>query len=47
VLCERSERADAAIAEILIACEKQTGQKPDVLTGSSPGAWQVGTEVVC
>jgi L-arabinokinase len=46
VLCDESEPADAAIAEILSQYENQTGQKPEAFTGTSPGAWQTGTTVV-
>jgi L-arabinokinase len=46
VLCDISERADAAIAEILAEYEKQTGRKPEAFLGSSSGAWQAGTALV-
>lgn len=38
-----SARADDAIAEIMAEYEKQTGRKPELFAGSSPGAWHVGT----
>ncbi len=46
VLADVGPRADAAIAEILVEYQKQTGHKPELLEGSSPGAWHVGTAVV-
>jgi L-arabinokinase len=46
VLCDEGEKADAAVDEILAEYEKQTGKKPEALTGTSPGAWQTGTAVV-
>jgi galactokinase len=46
VLADVGPRADAAIAEILVEYEKQTGRKPELLDGTSPGAWHVGTALV-
>jgi L-arabinokinase len=46
VLCDEGERADAAIAEIVAEYEKKTGKKPEVFTGTSPGAWHTGTATV-
>jgi galactokinase len=46
VLADISPRADAAIAEILVLYEQQTGRRAELLAGTSPGAWQVGTVVV-
>ena len=46
VLADASESADAAIGEILVEYQKQTGLKAEVLAGSSPGAWHVGTALV-
>jgi L-arabinokinase len=43
VLCDDGERANAAIAEILVEYEKQTGKRPEAFTGTSAGAWMVGT----
>ena len=43
VLADISGRADDAIAEILAEYEKDTGHKPEAFTGTSPGAWAVGT----
>ncbi|MBC8106645.1 MAG: GHMP kinase [Anaerolineae bacterium] len=45
VLCDRSEKADVAIAKIMTEYEQQTGRKPEAFTGSSPGAWVVGTKL--
>jgi L-arabinokinase len=43
VLANISSRADEAIAEIMAEYAKRTGRKPEAFTGSSPGAWEVGT----
>ena len=43
VLCDEGERADAALGEIMGEYERQTGREPEAFTGSSPGAWHVGT----
>jgi L-arabinokinase len=46
VLADVSETADAALADILATYEKQTGRKPDFFTGTSPGAWRLGSSLV-
>jgi L-arabinokinase len=46
VLCDVSARADEAIATIMREYEQKTGLKPEAFTGSSPGAWRVGTTLV-
>ena len=46
VLAEHGHRVDAALAEIMDLYEKQSGNKPQAFTGSSPGAWHTGTAVV-
>jgi L-arabinokinase len=46
VLADISPSTDAAIAEILATYERETGNKPEALTGSSPGAWATGTVLV-
>jgi galactokinase len=46
ILAEESATSDAAIADIMMMYEKQTGQKPDAFMGTSPGAWHVGTLLV-
>ena len=46
VLADVSEKADAALAEILAEYEKQTARKPDFFTGTSPGAWRLGSSLV-
>jgi L-arabinokinase len=46
VMCDVSARADRAIDEILSEYESKTGRKPEAFTGSSPGAWAVGTETI-
>lgn len=46
VLCDNTDRADAAIAQVVDEYEGQTGRKPEVFAGTSPGAWHVGTILV-
>lgn len=46
VLADISPRADAALAEILEEYERQVGRKPEMIEGSSPGGWRVGTAIV-
>ncbi|HUB26247.1 MAG TPA: hypothetical protein VL992_12525 [Tepidisphaeraceae bacterium] len=46
VLCDRSESADAAIAEIMSEYHRRTGHEPQALTGSTPGAWRLGTQLL-
>jgi L-arabinokinase len=46
VLAEDNNRAIEAISELLLEYQKQTGLKPEVLGGSSPGAWSLGTQIV-
>lgn len=46
IMCDSSEKADRAIAAIMSEYEKQTGHKPEAFTGTSPGAWHVGTTEV-
>jgi galactokinase len=43
ILAEQDDRVNAAINEIMSLYEKQTGNKPQAFTGTSPGAWHVGT----
>jgi L-arabinokinase len=43
VLCDRGERADKAVVEIVAEYNQQTGKEARVFMESSPGAWQVGT----
>jgi L-arabinokinase len=45
VLCDEGDRADAALAEVMAEYGRQSGRKPELLAGSSPGAWHVGTAV--
>lgn len=45
VLCRSGDRADAAIAEIISDYTRRTGARAEALTGSSAGAWHVGTAV--
>jgi galactokinase len=46
VMADISARADEAIAEIMAEYEKRTGREPELFSGTSPGAWFVGTAVV-
>ena len=46
VLADERDRADAALADILNQYERQSGKKPELFAGSSPGAWHTGTAVV-
>jgi len=46
VLCDATDRADAAIAQVLAEYKRQTGHQAEAFTGSSPGAWHVGTALV-
>jgi len=46
VLCDISPRADDAIESILEEYQRQTGQKPQALLKSGPGAWQTATWIV-
>ena len=46
VLADNSEKADAAFDQIVADYQTQTGITPDVIRGSSPGAWEVGTVAV-
>jgi len=46
VMCDATDRASAAITEILREYESRTGRKPEAFTGSSPGAWSAGTALV-
>ena len=46
ILCDQSPNADAAIAQILCEYRNQTNLTPTQVTGSSNGAWWVGTAIV-
>jgi len=46
VLCEQSEKVDAALAEIMAEYQSKTGHKPEAFLGSSSGAWAAGTQMV-
>lgn len=39
ILCDTSERADAAIRDIMSEYQKETGNQPEAFTGTSRGAW--------
>jgi L-arabinokinase len=45
VLLEEGERARGAIDEVMSEYQRQTEKKADLFEGTSPGAWEVGTEV--
>jgi galactokinase len=46
VLAESGAGVDAAICEIMTEYQQQTGIKPEAFTGSSRGAWHVGTVII-
>jgi L-arabinokinase len=46
VLANTGERTDAAVARIVEEYRQRTGRVAEVFGASSPGAWEVGTEVV-
>jgi len=46
ILVDVSPTVDSAIVQIMTEYEKQTGKHPEAFTGTSPGAWHWGTEVV-
>lgn len=46
ILANAGEKVDEAIAEIMATYEQRAGRKPEAFLASSPGAWEVGTEVV-
>jgi galactokinase len=43
ILADESPSVDAAIDEIMTEYERQTGKRPELISGTSPGAWQIGT----
>jgi L-arabinokinase len=46
VLAEQGPTVDATLFEIMEKYESETGNAPEALIGSSPGAWHVGTKLV-
>jgi L-arabinokinase len=46
VLCDDSTSANHGIAEIMRLYQTRTGRTSESFTGSSPGAWHVGTELI-
>jgi galactokinase len=44
VLTDKSDRADAAVAEVMSEYQRRTRKTPELFTGSSPGAWHAGTD---
>ncbi|HYO11348.1 MAG TPA: hypothetical protein VER17_20455 [Tepidisphaeraceae bacterium] len=46
VLADVTPKADAAIADILTEYQTRTGRPPELIAGTSPGAWQAGTALV-
>ncbi len=46
VMCDASDRADRAVEQIMSEYERRTGRQPEALTGTSPGAWALGTVTV-
>jgi L-arabinokinase len=43
VLCETTDRATAALRNVMAEYERETGRRPELFEGSSDGAWHVGT----
>lgn len=46
VLANQSPQADAAITTIFQTYQQQTGKTAEIFWGTSPGAWELGTECV-
>ena len=46
VLADEGPRVDAALGDIMAEYERQTDRKPEAFTGTSPGAWRLGTILV-
>jgi len=46
VLANRSDRASTAIHQIMDVYDKQTGHRPELLAGTSAGAWHIGSSLV-
>ena len=46
VLADESPRADEALAEVLAEYRRRGGRTPELFTGTSDGAWHVGTTVI-
>jgi galactokinase len=46
VLADDTLAVDEAIAEIMAVYQKQTHIRPEAFTGTSPGAWHVGTVLI-
>jgi galactokinase len=46
VMADASPRADEAIVKVMAEYEMRTGKKPEAFTGTSDGAWRVGTAIV-
>ena len=46
LLADNSDRASEAILDAMCEYEKQSGNKPELLDGSSAGAWHAGTALV-
>ncbi len=46
ILANIGEKTDDGIADLMSEYEKRTGRKAEALTGTSEGAWEVGTVVI-
>ena len=46
VLCDDTPAADAAVAEVMESYRQRTGLTPELIAGTSPGAWHTGTVLV-
>jgi L-arabinokinase len=45
VLANEGQRTDDALAQIMSEYQTRTGRKPELFSGSSPGAWSQGTHL--
>jgi L-arabinokinase len=43
VLADEGARADEALAEVMSEYRQRSGRTPELFTGTSDGAWHVGT----
>lgn len=46
ILASEGNRTDAALQDIQMVYQQQTGKQAQLLTGTSPGAWMTGTALV-
>lgn len=46
VLCNQTPRVDEALAEVAELYQQRTGRRAELIRGTSPGAWHVGTALL-